>query len=77
MKIHTELIIYILVDCQMGEWSDWSRWRCGRKWQEECGYCRRTQRKSVVVECDFGGDCSCTEQTKQDFQNRPCREFIY
>ena len=60
----------------MGEWREWSRWRCDND-KEKCGYCKRTQRKSVVVECDFGGDCSCTEQTKPDEKNVPCREFIY
>jgi len=59
------------VHCEMGEWEEWSKFKCSNR-EDNCGYCKRKRSKQVVKECENGGDCSCKEEQGIDRKRKPC-----
>ena len=65
----------MLVNCEMGDWEDWSPLECSNA-DENCGDCKRTRIKPVAKECANGGDCDCKEEEDVDENNKPCRKRV-
>ena len=67
---YPKMFVSIAVDCQMGDWSDWSS--CS----VTCGHGQKTKTRDVKVNADHGGsNCSDERQQKDSCFLRACRKY--
>ena len=56
----------------MGEWSDFGKCVCDKG---TCGKCKKIRNKRVKVQCQNGGDCTCTKEQQIEDCSKPCRKI--
>ena len=62
---------FIIVDCLMGEWGEWSSFICSNP-VKLCGECFKTRNKEIIRNCQYGGKCDCEREEDKVPQHREC-----
>ena len=69
---HKSFECQIVVDCLMGEWGEWSGFKCSNE-AELCGECFKTRSKEIIRDCQYGGKCDCNRTEEKGWEeHRDC-----
>ena len=62
-------LLFLEINCVMGEWTNWSSCICIHG---TCGRCERLRESSVLVRCANGGRCDCKRKEEAQDCSIPC-----
>ena len=62
-----------VVNCLVGEWSEWSSFTCERP-EKLCGTCNKTRVKEVIREGKYGGKKDCEKEEETFTEERVCAD---
>ena len=69
---HKSFECQIVVDCLMGEWGEWSGFKCSNE-AKLCGKCVKTRTKDIIRDCEYGGKCDCKRKEDPKTEHRLCK----
>ena len=69
---HKSFEYQIVVDCLLGEWGEWSGFKCSNE-AKLCGECFKTRSKEIIRDCQYGGKCDCKRKEEKGWEeHRDC-----